>query len=70
MELEYVCKENIRCLQTVMQQNNSRRGEKSLKRVCGKYDHNVIHQPTLALLLYGIAVLVTALSGFVFHFMS
>ncbi|KAK0163287.1 hypothetical protein PV327_006985 [Microctonus hyperodae] len=35
MELEYVCKENIRCLQTVMQQNNSRRGEKSLKRVCG-----------------------------------
>ncbi|KAK0078875.1 hypothetical protein PV325_002014 [Microctonus aethiopoides] len=62
MELEYVCKENIRCLQTVMQQNNSRRGEKSLKRVCGKYDHNVIHQPTLALLLYGIAILVTALS--------
>lgn len=72
VELENVCKENVKCLKMLMDSNGSCiKGDKSVKQVRGEYVHEKVNRRSaVALISYATAVLVTALSGLVFLFMS
>ena len=71
MEVEGVCKENIKCLKALVESGvGGHKGEKSVKQLRGKYDYEINRPSSLPFISYTTAVLVTALSGIVFLFMS